>query len=189
MVAPGTLKSGQNLVHGAVLGKVTALSSSSAAKSGGNTGNGTLTLDGTTPLLVSHQAGVYTVRCITAATNGGTFEVYDPTGDSLGIVAVGATFANQIKFAIADGSSDFIVGDGFDITVTASGKYVAWDSTATNGAQEIAGILLGDCNATGGDKGCELYVMGEFNKVALTYTGTISDGAYNFNNIIIRGEA
>lgn len=188
MIGPGTLKSGQNLLHGAVLGRIAAISAASAAKSGGNTGNGTLTLDVTTPLLVNHQVGVYQVRCITAATNSGTFRIYDPTGDVLGDVVVGSTFSDQLKFVIADGSSDFIVGDGFDITVTASGKYVAWNSSATNGSQEIAGILLGDCDATGGDKGCQLYVSGEFNKAALIYTGTIADGVYSYNNIIIRGE-
>lgn len=186
--APGTLKSGQNLVRGAVLGKITALAATSAAKSGGNTGGGTNTMDATTPTLVNVQTGVYTIRCITAATNAGTFRVYDPTGDVLGDVEVGATFANQIKFALADSGTDFIVGDGFDVTVTESGKYVAWSSSATNGSQNIAGVLVNDCDASGGDKGCEVYVEGDFNKVSLTYSGTIADGAYSFNNIIMRGE-
>jgi len=187
-IAPGILKSGQNLVHGAVLGKIAGLSAASAAKAGGNTGNGTNTMDATTPMLVNVQIGVYTIRCIAAATDSGTFRVYDPTGDVLGDVAVGATFSNQIKFVIADGSTDFAVGDGFDVTVTESGKYVAWSSSATDGSQHIAGVLNGAMNATGGDKGVELFVEGEFNKASLTYTGTIADGAYSNNNIIMRGE-
>ena len=38
-----------------------------AAKSGGNTGTGTLTMDATTPILAFAIAGVYAVRCIEAA--------------------------------------------------------------------------------------------------------------------------
>lgn len=96
----------------------------SAAKAGGNTGNGTLTLDVTTPVLANAEVGVYTVRCIEAVTNGGKFEVKNPTGRSLGmaIIVAGAggtyTFSDQIKFVVQDGATDFIVGDGFDVTVT-----------------------------------------------------------------------
>ena len=102
----------------------TALAAASAAKSGGNTGNGTLTLDATTPVLAGAKVGVYTVRLITAATNAGTFRVEDPDGNVLGDVAVGGTFSDDIKFATADGSTDFAVGDGFDITVSGGGVYV-----------------------------------------------------------------
>lgn len=91
----------------------------SAIKPGGNTGNGTLTMDATTNTLVGVQVGVYTVRLTTAAVNGGTFTVTDPAGTVLGTVVVGATFSNQIKFSTSDGAADFVVGDGFNITVNA----------------------------------------------------------------------
>lgn len=120
------------LVAGTVLAEKTLGTATVAAKAGGNTGNGTLTMDATTPLLAGAMPGVYTVRCKTAATNGGTFEVQDPDGFVLGEVAVGATFSDDVKFAIADGATDFVVGDGFDITVAVgNGRYVAYsDSTA-----------------------------------------------------------
>jgi hypothetical protein len=128
---------------GTVLAKLTTGAASSAAKSGGNTGNGTLTLDVTTPVLAGAKNGIYTARCVTAAANGGTFRITDPDGYVLGDVAVAATFANDIKFVIADGASDFIVGDGFDITVAAgSGKWTLYDPTAVNGAAQAAGVLL-----------------------------------------------
>jgi hypothetical protein len=99
-----------------------------AAKAGGNIGNGALTMDAVTPLLAGAKVGVYSVRCVAAAANGGTFEVQDPEGFVLGNVAVGAAFADDVKFAIADGATDFVVGDGFDITVSeGSGQYVAYD--------------------------------------------------------------
>ncbi len=81
-------------------------------------GKGVMTMDATTPLLTGYQLGVYKAMCIAAATNAGTFAVYDPGGVLLGTHTVaGAAFATQIKFAIADGDTDFAVGDTFTITV------------------------------------------------------------------------
>jgi hypothetical protein len=138
------------LLAGAVLSQNAAASeATSAAKAGGNTGGGTLTLDATTPVLTGAKRGAYTVRCIAAATNGGTFRVEDPDGYVLGDVAVGATFADHIKFVIADVGTDFIVGDGFDVTVAADtdaaniGQYSPYD-----GSLPAAAILYESCDAT-----------------------------------------
>lgn len=127
-----------------VLGKITLGAISSAAKSGGNAANtGALTLDAATPILAGAQAGVYTVRCVAVASNSGTFRVEDPNGYVLGDVAVGATFSDQIKFSIADGSQDFILGEGFDITIAAgAGKYVIWNPANLDGSQAPAAILI-----------------------------------------------
>lgn len=96
-----------------------AFSASVAAKSGGNVGNGTLA--SLTSAGGAVQAGVYTARCYIAATNGGTFIVSDPDGVPVGVAVVGSAFTStQIGFTIADGSADFAVGDGFDITVVPS---------------------------------------------------------------------
>ena len=129
------------LIHtGATTGKWAAsagLSAASAAKTGGNAADtGALTLNATTPVLAGAKVGVYTVRCITAASNGGTFRVSDPDGYVLGDVAVAATFANDIKFAIADSTQDFIVGEGFDITVSSTATAIAGAKfkTSTTGA-------------------------------------------------------
>lgn len=147
-----TLLSGQNLVAGAALGAVPAGTSASAAKSGGNTGNGTFTLDATTPVQPGAKEGVYTVRCITAATNGGTFRVEDPDGIVIGDVAVAATFSDDIKFVIADGATDFIVGDGFDVTISAlTYKYVEYNPAGTTGAQIVSGLLMKNTNASAAD--------------------------------------
>lgn len=110
----------------------------SAAKSGGNTGNGTFVMDATTPVLANAQSGIYTARVTVAGTNTFTMEVRDPTGDLLGTVVQGGTFANQVKFVPSDGSTDFIVGDGFDITVVVNPGNVLlpgakWDTTTAAG--------------------------------------------------------
>lgn len=149
------VKSGQNLGACAVLGTVITGTVASAAKSGGNTGNGTFTLDGTTPLLVGARLGVYTLRCIAAATNNGTFRLEGPDGRVLGdiVMAAGAGTVNeQIKGALADGSTDFIVGDGFDITVSAIvEKEVEFNPAGTDGSQVATGILYGAVDATSAD--------------------------------------
>lgn len=148
-----TITGAASLLLGTVLAALTVGAASSAAKTGGNTGNGTLTLDATAPKLAGVTPGVYAVRCITAAANGGTFRVEAPNGVVLGDVAVGDTFADQVKFVIADGAADFIVGDGFDITVAAgSGKYQAIDFAGTGGAEKAVAVLAEDVDASLADQ-------------------------------------
>jgi hypothetical protein len=163
----------QNLKVGTVLGRITIGSATVAAKAGGNAANtGALTLDATTPVLAGAAAGVYTVRCIAAASNSGTFRVEDPAGRFIGEVAVGATFAEQVKFSIADGSQDFVVGEGFDITVApGTGKYVLHDNAATDGSQNAAAVLLEDADATAADAPAIALVRGP---------AVVADGALIF---------
>jgi hypothetical protein len=137
---------------GTVLGRVDIGGAVAAAKASGNTGNGAITMDATTPVLAGAKQGVYAIRLVAAASNGGTFRVEDPDGNVLGDVAVGATFSDDIKFAIADGATDFVVGDGFDVTVAAgSKKFRAHDPAAKDGSQTPAGILFHTVDATSAD--------------------------------------
>lgn len=184
-----TLVSGAgDLARGTVLGKITKGSATAAAKSGGNAANtGALTLDATTPVLAGAKVGVYTVRCIAAASNSGTFRVTDPDGFVLGDVAVGATFANDIKFAIADGTQDFIVGEGFDITVAAgSGYYKTVNSANVDGSNVAECILAADTNATSAAVAALVYVTGQFNTEALTFGGS-DDAADHREALHLRG--
>jgi len=66
-----------SLVRGTVLGKITKGAITAAAKTGGNTGTGVC---GTLSLRSGSKVGVYTVRCTAAATDSGTFSVFDPDG-------------------------------------------------------------------------------------------------------------
>lgn len=127
------------LKAGTLLGKITASSATSAAKAGGNTGNGTM---GAITVSAGALAGVYKLRITKAATNAGDFEVIDPQGDVVGIGSVAAAYSmGGLAFTLADGATDFAVGDGFDITVTGSGKYVAYSNSATDGSDVVAAIL------------------------------------------------
>lgn len=134
------LKASNAVTIGAVLAKILLGTATAAAKAGGNTGNGTITMDATTPILAGAKPGIYTVR-FTAAT---AFIVEDPDGFDLGIGATGTAFADDLKFAIAAGGTAFVAGDGFDITVTAASaeKYVPLSLTATDGSQIPAAISI-----------------------------------------------
>jgi len=161
------------LARGTVLGKITIGAITAAAKAGGNAANtGALTLDATAPILAGAKVGVYTVRCIAAASNGGTFRVMDPDGFSLGDYAVGATFANDVKFAIADGTQDFIVGEGFDITIAAgSGQYKIVNSANVDGSAVPVAVLAQAVTVTTALPSL-LYVRGMFNENHLVFGGS-----------------
>jgi hypothetical protein len=165
----GTIALSQTLVAGQVLGATAVIAgvTSSAAADASNTGNGVFTIDVTAPVAAGAKNGVYRVVNNLVAANGGEFEVFDPDGVNIGRVAVGATFNNQIKFAIADGSTDFAIGDAFSVTVgieQSDKNYKAFDTTATDGAQHAAGILWEAVTTDGSTKqqatvvvrGCEV---------------------------------
>lgn len=168
-----TLLSGENRKRGAVLGKTNIGAAASAAKAGGNTGTGVLTLDAGTPVKAGAKVGVYQVRFTAAAANNGTFRVTDPDGFVIGdvvMVAGAGAFDNDIKFAIADGGTDFIVGDGFDIAVAAgAGKYKLSAAAAVDGSSVPAVILAEDCDASGGDKDTVAYFAATVDENALVY--------------------
>lgn len=60
---------------------------------------------------------------------------------------------------------------------TSGGKYIACDHTAVDGSEDPVAVLMEDCDATGGDVDCGVYVFGHFNSDALTFGGssTIAD--------------
>lgn len=157
-----------NLSTGAVLGRITAAGASSAAKAGGNTGGGTLTLDGVTPVLPDVVPGVYAVRCVALVANGGLFEVRHSVDGLLGTYSIGgAAWARGVKFAMADVGTDFALGDGFDITVAAgSGKLAYYSPVAVNGCAKPYGILLDARDASIADADC-VVVTGHAEIVAL----------------------
>jgi len=175
----GTMKSGTAAqTVGAVLGKI--LTAGATETHAGNTGNGAMTLDGTTPVLAGAAPGVYTVKCHQAVTNGGIFNVVAPSGACLGVIAVGQTFANRIKFSIADGATDFVVGDTFLVTVAeGSGKLTALTPAANDGSQIPVGVLATDCDASAADAPCVYLARGPavVSSDGLVWPAGISDSA------------
>ncbi|MET3665910.1 head decoration protein [Caulobacter sp. 1776] len=134
----------QTLKAGLVIALVAlgALSGAGVAQAG-NTGNGAI---GAVTVAAGTPAGKYQVRFIEPATNAGAYVVSDPEGVEIGHGTAGVAFTGGgLGFTIADGSTDFAAGDGFDVTVTAAaatdaGQAKPWDPTATNGLQHVHGI-------------------------------------------------
>lgn len=142
----------QTILAGSVLGKNAApgLEAASAAKSGGNTGNGTFVLDNTTPVLRHAKVGTYTARFITTTS----IRLEGPDGVVLGDTTIGgsngnsATISEQIKAVVTQGSTPFAAGDGFDVEVTVSDEvggipeYGALDLTDTDGMEVASAIAI-----------------------------------------------
>lgn len=163
---------GGALSAGAVLGKVTTAGAASVAD-GSNTGDGVLTVDVTDPVLSGASVGAYLVTVTEAATNGGQYTVTDPNGNVIGVANVGDTFATEIKFVLADGAADFVVGDFFTITVSAGdGDYVAYDESATDGSEIVAGILYEGSTGAVSEARTVFVRDGEVKTASLVYTGT-----------------
>lgn len=127
-----------------------------ASADAGNTGDGVLTMEAS-PVTSAVREGVYVVVCIDPAADGGTFDVQDPAGKSVGTATVGALFGKQVRFTISDGAADFVAGDRFEISVARAsaasnaGKVVAWDPEASDGSQVIWGIALNEAVAPVGE--------------------------------------
>lgn len=173
----GTLITGQNLGAGTVLGKITVAAATSAAKSGGNTGGGTCTVDVTTPVLAKARAGIYTVRCVGLVGNSGVFAVYRPDGSYVGTAYGGVAFDKEIKFVVADSGTDFAIGDGFDITVAVGSlKYTILAPAALDGSATAAGVLFDAVDATSADKKVTILTRScELNSNEITWPAAISD--------------
>jgi len=137
------------LAVGAVIGRRTR-STVTVTADPGNTGDGVATL--ATPALgATAEVGTYTLTCIAAAANAGTFEVLTPRGYRLPDLTVGQAYAgDHINLAIADGATDFVVGDRFTVAVSGDEKVVALDPAAVDGTQEAYGIIAAGVTAPDG---------------------------------------
>jgi len=162
-----TLVSGAgSLKRGTVLGKITKGAISSAAKSGGNTGNGDF---GTLSLGAKAKVGVYTLKANTETT----FTVINPDGICLADAMIGIAYAGEIDFTIIAGEIAFVADDSFTVTVAAgSGKYKTVNSANTDGSQVMDCVLSRDTDATSTDVDTIAYYSGLFNIEALTFGGT-----------------
>lgn len=148
----GTLKSGQNLQAGAVVGQVLHDAAATVVLKVGNTGTGSI---GTVTVGAGAKAGRHTLTIIEPGSNAGVFSLHDPDGVELptGTVAV-AYAAGGLSFTLAD-ATDFVAGDQIYIDVDGgTSKYVEHDPAATDGSETASGILFDACDASSADKTC-----------------------------------
>lgn len=129
---------------GTVLGRITTGAISVGTPVFTGTGNGTITL--ASPAYAANvQAGNYVVRAIEKTADSGEFEVVRPDGTVDGFAVAGAAYNGQIKFTIADGSTDFDQTAQWVVPVTVasgSGKVVPLNFSATDGSQNVAAVAL-----------------------------------------------
>lgn len=142
-----TVLEDQILKAGHVVGRATLGEATPTAHAGNAVNTGTI---GAVTVGLGAKVGKYTAVCIEPASNAGKFRVEDPDGIFVGTATVAVAFsAGGLGFTIADGSQDFISGEGFDIVVAAgSNKVKEYDPTATDGAAVPYGILLDACDAS-----------------------------------------
>lgn len=124
-----------NPTSGAFSGAAGAATVGAPVRAG--TGNGVMTLAGT-PYGPGIVEGTYRATVIQAAANGGVFQIFDPAGNEVGVNVVGAPYVGPVRFTIADGATDFVVGDEFTIPVTMAAEGpipgARWVDSALSGA-------------------------------------------------------
>lgn len=166
-----TIAISQTILAGQVLyasGVAAGVTSSVVADASNTASSGALTLDATTPVAAGAQNGAYRVVCIAVATNSGTFTVTDPKGVEIGKVAVGATFNNQIKFVIADGTGDFAAGDAFTVMVGRESGADEQFSAIPNDGSQVASAIAVYPVTTDGSTTAKIAIMKRFAEVRLS---------------------
>jgi len=108
-----------------------------------NTGDGVM---GAVAVGATAKVGVYTLEFMKVAGNLGNFIVRYPDGSFCGQGVVATEFVGGgLTFTLADGNADYIVGDGFTLTVAAA-------TAGTGGTWEVktpSGERLADLAAVG----------------------------------------
>lgn len=148
-----TVAEGNKLALGEVFGRKMLDIPTTGTADAGNTGNGAVTAVTGAPFT---QRGTYTLTCIEAAIDGGTFQVTDPADNLLPNAVLPGTAdgsveyeSEQINFTLNDGPTDFAVGDSFTIEVAAgNGEVVPLALTAVDGSQIAAGFPIVAIDAT-----------------------------------------
>lgn len=179
-----TILSGEGkLVAGTVIGLVKADTGAVTVGAPAFTGTGDGVLTRATPAYgAGVQEGTYTARLVEAGSNSGQFEVRRPDGTLDGYATVGSAYDGQVKFTIADGSTDFSAAAQFTLAVTIAdptgpGKYRSADPTNTDNSGVGAAILLYPVDATSADVKVTAIVRGpcEVNGKCLTYDAAVDD--------------
>jgi hypothetical protein len=125
---------------GTVLGRFLASGVGAAVAGGSNTGNGTM---GAITVGATAKVGVYTLKIVKVAANAGDFVVTNSDGQVVGNGTVAVAFSQAgLSFTLADGATDFALGDTFTITVTGTYKYKKVEATATDGTNVPAAIFI-----------------------------------------------
>jgi hypothetical protein len=169
-----TILAGQDLVMGSVIGKIKIGAVPTTGTAGTNTGTGAC---GSVTGGAKTKVGVYALRCVGVAANGGIFSVRDPDGEALPDAVMGTYTNPAINFTLTDGATDFALGDSFTITVPAGSEKVReLNLSGIDGAQDAYGILTAAADTTYTTQKQVAYTSGGVAELLLgeTLTGAIS---------------
>jgi len=164
-----TFGGADTFVEGTILARREVTKTPTAQADGDNTGDGTVTALSVVDGPVVPLVGGYTLECVAAETNGGTFKLVDPNGAKVATdlkmtAGAGASTVFEVaglQFTVTDGDADFAVGDKFTITVAKDGKFVPFNPGGAAGEQIARSVLTSDLVATGaGDVPAEVLVDG-----------------------------
>lgn len=172
-----TIGASETLVPGTAIGKITHAAGTAAA-GGSNTGDGAVSafdLAAGGPAKI----GTYQAICVEAVTNSGLFNVIDPDGIMIGQMTItvsgDTTFTGGgITFNIADGATDFVLGDLFDFPVEAgSGNGVTLDIALTNGANKWRGVMVEPiATEEAGSAVTVIATSGDFHSQGMVFAGS-----------------
>lgn len=154
---------------------ITAVAAYAAAWSG-NTGNGAM---GAITVTAAALPGTYKLMITEPGTNVGNFQVFNPNGLLVDQGDVAAAFsAGGLGFTLADGSTDFVAGDGFDIVVAAGdSKYVPYDDDNADGSNVACAVALENADSTAADATCATIVrLAEVKSSLLQWAATNDAG-------------
>lgn len=137
----GKVGENQSILVNGLVALVNVPASVGVIQSFAGIGNGVLTL-ASPAVSAKARDGRYTVTCFEAASDGGKFNVEDPSGRNIGVASVGVAFNKDVKFTIADGATDFTVGATFTLEVQVELEdeaYVPHNPAATDGSEVAYG--------------------------------------------------
>lgn len=120
------------------------------------TGNGTMSAP---TLGASAVTETWTVQCVTAAANGGTFSVTGSKSGAQANASVGVEYVSAfLNFTISDGTTDFIVGDKWVIEVVASDIPTAWTQLEWTPGGSLTALSTLKVRGPGAGAGKEVFV-------------------------------
>lgn len=144
-----SLEASVDLEPGTILARKAVSDDVTVTPDAGNTGNGTVTQAAVVQGFDLPIPGDYVLECIATETHGGKFSLTDPNGDLIADdleLDPGAGQATDfvvggLSFRITDGSTDFVVGDKFELTVTGNKNLVPFDPQGSGGANVPHAVL------------------------------------------------
>ncbi len=168
------LLTGENLVSGTILGKITQGSISVGDVTFAGTGDGTCT-KASTAYGAGAYDGDYIAVCVEQNASGGVFEVLRPDGTSDGFASVGSAYDGQVKFTLAIGTAS--VGN---VTFAGTGDGTCTKASPAFGSGVHSGNYTASCIEANPSGGVFAVLRPDGTSDGLASVGSAYDGQVKF---------